>query len=1070
MRRPGITEEKGIIAWFAANHVAANLLMLFIIVAGLISAMTIRKETQPEFELNMISVRVAYLGAAPQEVEEGVVIKVEEAVQDVSGIKRIRSTAREGVGQVTIEVELDADFNEVLSEIKTRVDAISTFPGLTEKPVVSKIEPDNPVVMIAIHGDLDAFARKAIAQNVRDELMQLPEVNQVQYLGDRPYEISIEVSEQTLRKYGLTMSEISQAVKNSSIDLPGGTIKSDGGDILLRTKGQVYTGGDFGQLVLRTFPDGTRLTLNDIATINDGFVENDGYGRFDGRPTATLRVLARGQQNELETAAAVRRYIDRKIEELPAGVKMDTWIDLSKYLEGRLSMMVDNMVMGAILVFVVLSLFLRMKVAFWVIVGLPICFLGALWLMPTWPVTINTISLFGFIIVLGIVVDDAIIIGESIYTTIRKDGHTLDNVIHGAHRVAIPATFGVLTTIAAFGPLMFVGGMVAPFFEAMAFVVMLCLMFSLVESKLILPAHLVHASIPVVDEDDLFRPQRSIPLRERPGRAFLKIQRHVQHGLFATIHSYYKPLLEKAIDNRGVTVATFVAVLIVTFGLMASGIARVVVFPELASDFMQVTLEMESGTASAARNAAVDKIEGTILDMNEEFVRENPDSLPIMQHLGAFTRGDTGAILFLEIPMDTSRPYEMKQISEMWREAVGEIPGLKELTFNDAGHIGGGPPLSFRLSGANYETLEAAAAELVLELANYEGVFDITNTATAGGDEIKLKIKPEAEALGLTMSSLGRQVRQAFYGEEAQRIQRGKDELKVMVRYPIEERKSVADLENMRIRTPSGDEVPFQSVAELSFDKGYSRISRLNRERTITVSANINPEMVEPQEIIQSVSTEFIPELVSRHPGVRYGLEGASQEQNEFLFDLGIAFIAALFLIYALIAIPLHSYSQPLIIMSVIPFGLIGAVAGHVMMGMAISMFSMFGLIALAGVVVNDSLIMVDFINKARIKGIPMREAVIQSGTLRFRAIVLTSFTTAAGLMPILLETSSQAQFVIPTAISISFGIVFATFITLFLIPSLYMLQEDGFAWARGVRNWIAGGSVGDKATDKPAA
>ena len=1070
MRRPGITEEKGIIAWFAANHVAANLLMLFIIVAGLISAMTIRKETQPEFELNMISVRVAYLGAAPLEVEEGVVIKVEEAVQDVSGIKRIRSTAREGVGQVTIEVELDADFNEVLSEVKTRVDAISTFPGLTEKPVVSKIEPDNPVVMIAIHGDLDAFARKAIAQNVRDELMQLPEVNQVQYLGDRPYEISIEVSEQTLRKYGLTMSEISQAVKNSSIDLPGGTIKSDGGDILLRTKGQVYTGGDFGQLVLRTFPDGTRLTLNDIATINDGFVENDGYGRFDGRPTATLRVLARGQQNELETAAAVRRYIDLKTEQLPAGVKMDTWIDLSKYLEGRLSMMVDNMVMGAILVFVVLSLFLRMKVAFWVIVGLPICFLGALWLMPTWPVTINTISLFGFIIVLGIVVDDAIIIGESIYTTIRKDGHTLDNVIHGAHRVAIPATFGVLTTIAAFGPLMFVGGMVAPFFEAMAFVVMLCLMFSLVESKLILPAHLVHASIPNVDEDDLFRPQRRIPLRERPGRAFLKIQRHVQHGLFATIHNYYKPLLEKAIDNRGVTVATFVAVLIVTFGLMASGIARVVVFPELASDFMQVSLEMESGTASAARNAAVDKIESTILDMNEEFVRENPDSLPIMQHLGAFTRGDTGAILFLEIPMDTNRPYEMKQISEMWREAVGEIPGLKELTFNDAGHIGGGPPLSFRLSGANYETLEAAAAELVVELANYEGVFDITNTATAGGDEIKLKIKPEAEALGLTMSSLGRQVRQAFYGEEAQRIQRGKDELKVMVRYPIEERKSVADLENMRIRTPSGDEVPFQSVAELSFDKGYSRISRLNRERTITVSANINPEMVEPQEIIQSVSTEFIPELVSRHPGVRYGLEGASQEQNEFLFDLGIAFIAALFLIYALIAIPLHSYSQPLIIMSVIPFGLIGAVAGHVMMGMAISMFSMFGLIALAGVVVNDSLIMVDFINKARIKGIPMREAVIQSGTLRFRAIVLTSFTTAAGLMPILLETSSQAQFVIPTAISISFGIVFATFITLFLIPSLYMLQEDGFAWARGVRNWIAGGSVGDKATDKPAA
>ncbi len=1062
MRMRGITGEKGIIAWFASNHVAANLLMLFIIVAGFISATTIRKETQPEFELNMIDVSVAYLGAAPQEVEEGVVIKVEEAVQDINGIKRIRSTAREGFGSVTIEVQIDADFNEVLSEVKTRVDAISTFPALTEKPVISKIEPDNPVVMIAIHGDLDAFARKAIAQEVRDELMQLAEVNKVEYLGDRPYEISIEVSEQTLRKYGLTMSEISQAVKNSSVDLPGGTIKSDRGDILLRTKGQVYTGGDFGQLVLRTFPDGTRLTLADIATIKDGFVETDGYGRFDGRPTATLRVLAGGQQNELDTAAAVKSYLARKSRALPAGVKIDTWIDLSQYLEGRLSMMIDNMVMGAILVFVVLSLFLRMKVAFWVIVGIPICFLGALWLMPLWPVTINMISLFGFIIVLGIVVDDAIIIGESIYTKIRADGHSLDNVIKGAHRVAIPATFGVLTTIAAFGPMMFVGGVVGPFFEAMAFVVILCLVFSLIESKLILPAHLVQAKIPQIDEDDLFRPQRKIRLSERPARELLKIQRHVQHGLHYVIDDVYKPWLEKAIDNRGVTVASFVAVLVLTFGLMGSGIARVNVFPELASDFMRVSLEMESGTSSTVRNAAVDRVEAAILDLNEAFVSENPDSLPIIQHLGVFTRGDTGAILFLEIPMDTNRPYEMKEISDMWRTAVGEIPGLKDLTFSDAGHIGGGPPLSFRLSGANYEALESAAGALVSELANYDGVFDIINSATAGGDEIKLRIKPEAEALGLTMSSLGRQVRQAFYGEEAQRIQRGKDELRVMVRYPIEERKSIADLENMRIRTPNGDEVPFQSVAEISYGKGYSRISRLNRERTITVSANIDPARVEPQEIIRSIRSEFIPDLLARHPGVRHGLEGASEEQNQFLFDLGIAFIAALFLIYALIAIPLHSYSQPLIIMSVIPFGLIGAVIGHVIMGMSISMFSMFGLIALAGVVVNDSLIMIDFINKARIEGKPIRQAVVESGTARFRAIILTSFTTAAGLMPILMETSSQAQYVIPTAISISFGIVFATVITLFLIPSLYMLQEDGFAAARRFKAWLTGRPASD--------
>jgi len=1057
VNQPGATDQKGVIAWFAGNHVAANLLMLFIVVAGLFSAQSIRKETQPEFQLNWIQVQVPYLGAAPEEVEEGVVIKIEEAVQDIDGIKKIRSQASEGFGQVTIEVELDADLDEVLNEVKTRVDAISTFPALTEKPVIFKQEMENPVTMIAINGDLDAFARKAIAQEVRDELMQLPAVNKVRYMGDRPYEISIEVSEQTLRKYGLTMSEISQAVKNSSVDMPGGTIKTDGGDILLRTKGQVYTGSDFGQLVLRTFPDGTRLTLKDIATIRDGFVESDGWGRFNGRPTATLQVVSGGDQNELETAAAVKEYIAEKSKTLPEGVRMDTWIELSKYLEGRLAMMYDNMFWGAVMVFIVLSLFLRMKVAFWVIVGLPVCFLGALWLMPLWPVTINAISLFGFIIVLGIVVDDAIIIGESIYTRIRADGHTIENVIDGAHRVAIPATFGVLTTIAAFAPLMFVGGMAGSFFEAMGFVIILCLFFSLVESKLVLPAHLVQARIAEIDEDDLFHPQRVIPTREKPGRMFLKVQRHVQHALHALINNYYKPLLERAVDNRGVTVSIFVAVLILTIGVMQSGIARVVVFPEMVSDFIQVQMEMQAGTAPAVRNKAAERIERALLDINDQYVREHPDSLPVIKNLGVFTQGELGAVMFVEIPMDTHRPYEMSELTDMWREAVGEIPGMKELKFQDAGHIGGGPPLSFRLSGANYEALENAAEELAEELAAYEGVFDIVNSARAGGDEIKLTIKPEAEALGLTMASLGRQVRQAFYGEEAQRIQRGKDELRVMVRYPIEERKSVADLENMRIRTPGGDEVPFRSVADIEFGKGYSRISRLDRERTVTVSADIDPQLVEPQEIISSIRTEFIPRLVAKHPGVKYGLEGASEEEQEFLYKLAVAFIAALFLIYALIAIPLKSYGQPLIIMSVIPFGLIGAVVGHIIMGMSISMFSMFGLIALAGVVVNDSLIMIDFVNKARARGVPPRQAVVESGTARFRAIILTSVTTAAGLMPILFETSSQAQFVIPTAVSISFGIVFATIITLFLIPSLYLLQLDWLDRVHRMWSWVLG-------------
>lgn len=1059
MRLRTRSSEKGLISWFAGNHVAANLLMWFIIVAGLISISTMRKQTTPDFELNWIQIQVPYLGAAPQEVEEGVVIKIEEAIQDIQGIVEINSRASEGSGRVTVEVSRDVDINEVLTEVKTRVDAISTFPGLTEKPVIYKVEPDTPVIFVAIHGTIDEFSRKLLAQEIRNELLTMPEISKVDFYGDRAFEISIEVSEHVLRQYGLTMSEVSEAIRASSVDLPGGTIKTEGGDILLRTEGQVYTGLEYADLVLRTFPDGTRLTLGDIANIDDGFVESEGFGRFDGRPTATLNVLASGQQNELKTAAAVKAFVEERRASLPAGVAMDLWVDRSHYLSGRLMMMMENMWQGAVLVFLILSLFLRMKVAGWVIVGIPITFLGAFFLMPfgPWPVTINMISLFGFIVVLGIVVDDAIIIGESVYTKIRADGHTIDNVVKGAKRVAIPATFGVLTTIAAFAPLLFVGGIVGPFFEAMSMVVVLCLLFSLVESKLILPAHLVHAKIEPVDEEDLFNPQRYIPLLQRIPRFFQKIQRRVQHGLHRLIHNRYRPALEKALDNRGMTVAMFSAFLIVTIGLMNSSLVRVVLFPESPGDFIQMQLEMESGTAPAVRNAALDKIEQSILDLNDEYIAENPDLDPLIAHIGSFTTSDTGAVAWTELPMVDDRPIEVSEVTNLWRERVGEIPGVKKLTFSDGNHFGGGPPLSFRLSGGNLEVLENAAGELETKLAEYEGVFDIENSFDTGGQEIKLEIKPEAEALGLTITSLGRQVRQAFYGEEAQRIQRGKDELKVMVRYPLEDRRSIADLENMRIRTPSGDEVPFGSVADVTFGNSYSRISRLNRERTITVSADIDPVVVEPGKLVKEISEDYIPGLLSRYPGVVYGLEGASKEEQDFIANLTVASIAALFLIYALIAIPLHSYSQPLVIMSVIPFGLIGAVIGHIIMGKAISMFSLFGLVALAGVVVNDSLIMVDFINKAREEGVPLRQAVIDSGTQRFRAIVLTSFTTAAGLLPIMFETSVQASSVIPMAISLSYGILFATAITLFLVPSLYMLQIDGFARTRRIVDWIFG-------------
>ena len=775
-----------------------------------------------------------------------------------------------------------------------------------------------------------------------------------------------------------------------------------------------------------------------------GFVESDGFGRFDGVDSATLRVLANGQQNELRTAAVVKDFIKEYSKDVPDGVTIDVWVDRAHYLQDRLDMMLKNMFQGAVLVFLVLTLFLRLKVALWVIVGIPVTFLGALALMPLgpWPVTINVISLFAFILVLGIVVDDAIIIGESVYTKIRADGHSVENVVAGAHRVATAATFGVLTTIAAFVPMLFIGGDFAPFLEAQAVVVSLCLIFSLIESKLILPAHLAHAKIAPVDEQAIFAPYRG-GLGSHISKFFQRFQRRFQHGLQRIIKNWYQPSLRMAIRHRGITIALFVSAFIVTIGVVMSGLTRVVLFPTVPGDYIQASMQMEAGTPPAARNAALLRIEQALVDAMDDYQAAHPEAIRPVKHIATFTQDSTTGAIVVELPIDESRPLNVFEITDMWREATPEIAGVKSIMFNDGSNLGGGKPIALAISGSHYPSLEAASDMLASRLEQYEGVYDIETTATGAGDEIQLSVKPAAETLGITMTTLGRQVRQAFYGEEAQRIQRGTDELRVMVRYPEDERRSVASLRDMRIRTPNGAAVPFDEVAEVEFGNAFTEIQRLDRERTVIVDANLDTAVAQSGPILGALMQDVVPEMGANYPLAKVALQGSSQEEIELLQSFLIAAVAALFLIYALIAIPLKSYLQPLIIMSVIPYGLIGAVIGHLVFGHAISMFSIFGLIALAGVVVNDSLIMMDFINKARLKGVPVVDAVMQSGQARFRAIILTSLTTSFGLMPIIFETSVQAQFVIPMAISLSFGILFATVITLFLIPCLYLLLED---------------------------
>ncbi|MEM9530593.1 MAG: efflux RND transporter permease subunit [Pseudomonadota bacterium] len=1052
-------QQAGIIAWFANNNVASNLMMLLIIGLGVYSANTIRKQTLPDFEPNTLQVSVAFPGAAPQEVEEGIVVKIEDTLQDLAGIEEINGRSAEGVGTVTVEVEADTDLDDVLNQVKTRVDAINTFPELAERPVIERRAPTFPVLFISVYGDIDEFARKTLSQEIRTGLLALPGINDVIAYGERDYEISINVSEETLRRYQLTMNEISAAIRNSSRDIPGGTLETDGGDILLRTQGQAYTGAEYGDVVIRTFADGTRLRLRDIATIEDGFVDTEGFGRFQQQAVATMNVLAGGQENELETSARVKDFVERVRAGLPEGVQVDVWVDRSKYLQQRLDLMFRNLLQGAALVFVVLTLFLRLKFALWVIVGIPVAFCGALWLMPLnpWPVTINMISLFGFILVLGIVVDDAIIIGESIYTSVREKGHSIQNVVEGANRVAVAATFGVLTTIAAFAPMLAVGGFAGPFLQSVSVVVALCLLFSLVESKLILPAHLAHARITEVNEQDIFSPYRSTPLWRWPLKAIERAQRHTQHGLQWIIAHVYGPFLERAIAFRGITVITFCSMLIVSAGLFGGGLLRFVFFPDVPGEIIQMDMAMEKGTPVERRNATLISIEEALYQARDRYLEENPEGVDPLKNVATFSQPSNTGIVLVEMPPAELRTLSLEEMTNRWRESVGELPGVKSITFSNGSPIGGGPPLSFGFVGSDYKALEKASEELTRSLASYKGVFDIVNNATSGGDEIQLRIRPSAEPLGITLASLGTQVRQAFYGEEVQRIQRGTDELKVMLRYPESERRSIANLEDMLITTPAGDQVPFSEVAEVTFSDAYSAIYRLNGERTVTVTADLDPAIAEPGAVIADISATVIPDILTRYPGIDYRLSGSSLEEQEAQQSILVAGIAALFLIYALIAIPLRSYSQPLVIMSVIPFGFVGAVIGHLIMGEAISLFSMFGLIALAGVVVNDSLIMIDFVNKARREGVPVAEAVVASGKARFRAIILTSLTTAAGLMPILTETSTQAQFLIPMAISLSFGILFATLITLVLVPSMYLLQLDAFRRASQFRRWLFG-------------
>jgi len=1043
---------KRVIAWCAENHVAANLAMIVIIVGGLATLPTLTQELIPSIDLDVITVSLLYPGASPEEVETSITNRVEDELRGRPGVKRIRSSSAEGLSSVSVELMAGEDVRRRLDDIRAAIDRIDTFPQDAEEPAIQQLEIENRVLNVTISGQVDEWILKRIGQQVRDEIAALPGVSDVELRMARPYEIAIEVSEAALQRHDLRFDDVVQAVRRSSLDLPGGSVKSDSGEILLRAKGQAYRGRDFEQIALVSRRDGTRLPLGDVATVVDGFEESDQQARFDGEPALLVQVYRQGNQKSLQISETVRAYIDEARLRLPNGVSLTVWQDDSSVLRNRLDTMTRNARGGFLLVVAILALFLRLRLALWVSLGIPISFLGAVILMPMLGLSINFVTLLGFIIVLGIVVDDAIVIGENTHVYQSRTGDKLRGAILGAQTLVIPVAFGVLTTIAAFTPMAFLPGPMGQMSRVLPLIVISCLVFSLVEAMLILPAHLGHGRKPLDAEGGT-----------RISKGWRRFQGRVADGLAYVIEQLYRPALERALEWRYLTLAVAVSLLLFTVGLLGGGWLKFVFQTPVEADFITADLTMPPGTPAHVTTRAIAQLEAACEAVRDDADAAGPEGRPsVFTHImtsvgdqpmqsrtdqmrggagGSRYASNVGEIL-VEAVGFRQRDVSVAELTRRWRQKAGDIPGVEELSFRSS-LVSIGAAIEIELSGPDLGVLQRAAAAVKTHLASYPGVFDIADSFRGGKQELEYQILPSAETLGLTLEDLARQLRQGFYGAEAQSIQRGRDEVKVMVRYPGAERRSLGDVEQMRIRSADGTEVPFSSVARAQLKTGFSTIRHMDGRRVVSVTADVDQAMANANEIVATLKSGALDEILAPYHGMHYSFEGEQAEQREFMRAMAMGYAITLLVIYALLAVPLGSYMQPFIIMSAIPFGLVGAAWGHVLMGYEFTMYSVLGLVALSGVVVNASLVLVDYVNKRIAEGAGIQEAIRDAARARFRPILLTSLTTFAGLSPLMLETSMQARFMIPMAISLAFGVLFASFITLFLVPCSYLMLED---------------------------
>lgn len=1049
------TGRKGPIAFMAQHSVAANLMMAFVLIAGLLSAIRGKQEVFPEFNLDLISVSVPYPGASPAEVEQGIVLAVEEAVRGLDGVKRVTSSSSEGNGNINIELELGTDANVVLADVKNAVDRITTFPEDAEKPTFNVASRKRAVISLVISGDQSLSTLHALGERARSELLRSPEITQVEVFGVPPLEIAIEVSREKLEAYGLTLGQIAQEVRGASIELPGGGLDTTAGELLIRVADRRIAGRDFEDIVLRGTDRGHEVRLGDIATITDGYEDSDQAYYFNGKRAVRLTAYRVGDETPTGVADAVHAYADQLREELDGTVEVTAWDDGSIILRDRIDLLARNARMGFALVLVVLALFLERRLAGWVALGVPVSFLGAFWAMGPLDVSINMVTLFALIVTLGIVVDDAIVVSENVHTKRMQGLSALDAAIQGTREVLVPVTFSVLTTLAAFAPLLFVPGVMGKIFRLIPIVVITVLTFSLLESFFVLPAHLAHEKRRRTRAGHML----SVALRalfitqlwNASMRPVDRVQRSVSAWLERFTEHRFRPFLAKVLHYRRLMLAWSFASLLLAISAVASGIIPFSFFPKLESSVVGASARLPYGSPiertlevrQALEQAAEEAIEQSGGPSVVTGMFTSVGEITTGGHGGGeTTRGSHVVSVEVNLVESEGRKFSALDFEQRWREHLPPLPGVEALTIGGTGGPTAGRAVDVQLSHKNTVVLARASDRLTEELGRYPSLTNVENSYSAGKPRLDFQLKPEARGLGLSSSDVARALRASFFGEQALREQRGRNELKVMVRLPEAERTSEQDVADLIIGTPRGGFVPISAVADFERSRAPTEIKREDGQRTVNVSAELGKGVQSPRPVLESLQSEVLPQLSERYPGLTSKLVGQQRERNESLASLGPMYVMALFVIFALLAIPFRSYIQPLIVMSAIPFGFLGAVLGHVLMGYQLSFISLLGMVALSGVVVNDSLVLVDAVNRFRAEGMSPHEALVSGATRRLRPILLTSLTTFFGLMPMIFETSRQAKFLIPMAISLGFGVLFSTVVVLLVVPCLYLVFE----------------------------